>query len=116
MQAIEKEGKLIGLVGSLKKGGRQWLICDMISLDNEASLKATLTAACNLAHKQALEADPHEPIEKAALLVTPVMEPVVKNLGFFRDAYDFSLLIHKLDRTIAKEDVNPANWYVCATD
>ncbi len=114
--AVERNGELMGLVGSLHKGERQWLVCDILAADSKASLKATLCAACNLAHSQAIVADSPGSLEKVAVLVTPLMEPVIKDLGFYRDDYDFSLFTHTLDRTLAKEDVDPARWYVCATD
>ncbi|CAN5846367.1 hypothetical protein BH23GEM7_BH23GEM7_05920 [soil metagenome] len=113
---IEREGELVGLVASRQKGDRQWLICDVMFADAQESLRATLTAASNLAHEQARAADPAHPIHKAAVLATPVMEPVVRSLGFYRDDYDFPLVIHLLDKSIPRDEVAPSRWYVSAND
>jgi hypothetical protein len=114
--SIERNGEMVGLVASHQKGDRQWLVCDLLAADAEDSLRATLSAVCNLAHSKSVTADPEKPICKVAVLVTPVMEPVIRSLGFVRDAYDFPLVVHILDRTIAKEDVTPTRWYVSAND
>ncbi len=114
--ALERDGELVGLVASRHKGDRQWLICDMLCADAGESMHATLTAASNVAHEKSVMGGGKEVIHKVAVLTTPLMEPVVQDLGFVRDAYDFPFVIHILDRTIAVEDVNPSRWYVSAND
>jgi hypothetical protein len=114
--AIEREGELVGLVSSRQKGDRQWLICDVLFADAEESLRATLAAVGNLAHEKALAADPEKPIHKAAVLATPLMEPAVRSLGFYRDDYDFPIVVHILDKSISKEEIAPERWYVSAND
>lgn len=110
------DGSLAGLVAARRKGDRQWLICDMLFADAEDSLRATLSAAANVAHEQAISAKPGEEIIKVALLVTPPMQPVIESLGFKRDAYDFPIVVHVLDDSISVDDVSPAGWYVSAND
>jgi len=44
------------------------------------------------------------------------MEPVVRSLGFVRDAYDFPFVVHILDQTISIDDVAPPRWYISAND
>jgi hypothetical protein len=113
---VEKDGELMGLVASRAKGDRQWLVCDLLAVDGGPSLRATLAAAANLAHARALAAPPEAPIRKAAVLVTPVLEPAARELGFARDAYDFPLAVHVLDTRLPVEEVAPQRWYVSAND
>ena len=44
------------------------------------------------------------------------MEPIVRDLDFVRDAYDFPLVVHVLDSSLSKEDLNPSQWYFSAND
>lgn len=114
--AIERDGELVGLVASRRKGDRQWLVCDMLTADAGDSLRATLAAAANVAHEKSLAGEGDEAIHKVALLVTPALEAVVGEMGFRRDAYDFPLAVHVLDETIVPPDVAPSRWYVSAND
>ncbi|MEG3920194.1 hypothetical protein QUA07_13815 [Microcoleus sp. T3_A4] len=114
--AVEREGEMVGLVASQQRGDRQWLICDLLTADAEDSLRNTLSAVTNVAHCEAVIPDREKPIIKVAVLATPIMEPVVRRLGFVRDAYDFPLIVHILDPTIPNEDVAPTRWYISAND
>ncbi|HEV7903616.1 MAG TPA: hypothetical protein VGO96_07235, partial [Pyrinomonadaceae bacterium] len=99
------------------KGDRQWLVCDVLAADAGESMSATLSAACNVAHgKSVAAAESDEVIHKVAILTTPVIEPIVRDLGFARDDYDFPLAVHILDESIAPEKVAPSRWYVSAND
>jgi hypothetical protein len=113
---VERNGELIGLVASRPKGDKQWLICDLLSVDSGESLLATLAAACNLAHAHALAASPEHPIRKVAVLATSGLTPVLQRLGFAPDTYEFPLMVHVLDPTLAKDVVAPTRWYVSAND
>lgn len=115
--AIERGGELVGLTASRRrKGEEQWLVCDLLTSDNSDALRATLAATANLAHAKALEsAATDKPIRKMTALTTPLMEPVVRDLGFTRDAYDFPLVIHVLDPSL-KDHVHPSRWYISAND
>ncbi len=112
--SIERNGEMVGLVASRQKGARQWLVCDVLAAETGDSLRATLAAVCNFAHSENVAAE--EKLCKVAVLVTPIMEPVVRQLGFVRDAYDFPFVIHILNPSITKEDVAPERWYVSAND
>lgn len=113
---IERRGELVGLVASRHKGDRQWLICDLLFADADETLRATLAAACNLAHERAVAASPDAPLVKAAVLVTPVMERMASELGFVRDEYDFPMVVHILDRSLSRDELAPERWYVSAND
>src|ERR671933_123844 len=115
---VERHGEMVGLVASQQKGDgdRQWLVCDLLAADGEDSLRNTLIAVTNVAHSQAIIPDREKPIKKVAVLVTPIMEPVVRRLGFVRDAYDFPLVVHILDPTIPMDEVAPTHWYISAND
>ncbi|HEX8475262.1 MAG TPA: hypothetical protein VF666_14625 [Pyrinomonadaceae bacterium] len=115
--AIERDGELVGLVASRRKGDRQWLICDMLVTDDGDALRATLSAVTHVAHEKSLSVGVgEEAIHKVAVLATPLMEPTLKDLGFARDDYDFPIAIHILDESIKAEDVAPSRWYVSAND
>jgi hypothetical protein len=112
---LYRGGELVGLVASRQKGDRQWLICDLLAND-EASLRATLAAVCNLSHDRATGAPPETPIRKIAILSTPRLEPVLKEFGFERDDYDFPVLLEVLNPVVDKAEVAPDRWYFSAND
>lgn len=113
---VERGGELVGLVASRQKGDRQWLVCDLLAADAGPCLRATLAAACNLAHERAVAAPPDWPIRKVAILSTPVLEPVIRELEFVRDQYDFHVLIEVLNPVVEKAEVAPERWYFSAND
>ena len=110
--AVYRSGELAGLVASRAKGDRQWLVCDLLAADAGPSLHAALAAAANVANEESLVRD----LRKVAVLATPVIEPVVRELGFARDAYDFPIVTHVLDESLRREEVAPSRWYVSAND
>lgn len=114
--AVERDGELIGIVASRQKGDRQWLICDMLCADAGESMRATLAAASNVAHEKSLTGEGKKAIHKVAVLATPLMQPILQDLGFARDAYDFLVAVEILDKKIAAEDVAPARWYLSGDD
>jgi hypothetical protein len=112
---VERRGELVGLVASRAKGDAQWLICDILSADLGPSLRATIAAACNLAHSWT-PAAAERPLRKVGILATPALEPVLRELGFSRDVYDFPLVVHRIDDSVPASLVDPARWYVSAND
>jgi hypothetical protein len=115
--AVERGGELVGLTASRqRKNEEQWLVCELLAADAGDALRATLASVANVAHEKALASlSSAKPIRKVTLLVTPVMEPVIRSLGFVRDEYDFPLVVHVLDESL-KKFVNPERWYVTAND
>ena len=113
---VERDGEMVGLVASKQKGDRQWLICDLLTVDAQDSLRNTLIAVVNVAHSEAIIPDREKPIIKVAVLATPIMEPILSCLGFASDAYDFPLVVHILDPTISMDEVAPTHWYLSAND
>ncbi len=114
---VERAGELVGLTTSLHRSDdKQWVIGDLLTTGQDEVLQATLTAVVNLAHEQALMARPEAPINKVAVLVTPPMESALRALGFVPDHYKFSLVVDLLDKSIAREDILPARWYLSAND
>lgn len=114
--AIERGDELVGLVASRAKGDRQWLICDVLPADTGPALEATLKAVCNVAHAAAIDASPEKPIIKAAILATPMFQPVLQAIGFQRDSYDFTLGTHILSSSLKKRAIAPGRWYISAND
>ena len=94
----------------------------MLSADSGASLEATLRAAVNEANAVGLESQDGVPeesrfvIRKAAILVPPAFEPVLRELGFRRDSYTFPLVVHRVSPGLADADVAPEHWYLSAND
>lgn len=113
---VERDGELVGLVASRRKGDRQWLVCDILAADLGDALRATLAAVTNLAHERARTAPADQPLIKVSLLVTPRMEPVVRELGYERHEYRFPLALQVLDPTISAAELDLARWYVSAND
>lgn len=114
--AVEREGKLAGLVASREKGDRQWLICDLLAIDDGPALRATLAAAVNAGHEESVAREGANELRKVGVLATSVMEPVVGSLGFVRDEYDFPLVVQVLDKSLHADEVKPERWYVSAND
>jgi hypothetical protein len=114
---VERGGELVGIAAARRKGDRQWLLCDVLAVDAGDAMRETILAAVNLGHERALEAaGTAKPIHKIAGLATPPLEPALRALGFVRDAYDFPLVVHVLDPSLTKHDIDPARWYVSAND
>jgi len=114
--AVRRGGELVALVASRAKGDRQWLVCDLLAADAGPSLHAALAAAANVAHEESLVRTGELEIRKVAVLATGLLEPVVRGLGFARDAYDFPIVTHVLDDSLRREEVAPSRWYVSAND
>jgi hypothetical protein len=114
--AVRRGGELAALVASRAKGDRQWLVCDLLAADAGPSLRAALAAAANVAHEESLVRTGDKEIRKVAVLATSALEPVVRDLGFTRDAYDFPIVTQVLDGSLRPEEVAPARWYVSAND
>src|ERR1043165_2855153 len=114
--AIKREGELVGLVASREKGDRQWLICDVLAADDGPALRATLAAAVNVGHEEAVARAGANELRKAGVLATSVMDPVIRELGFVRDEYDFPLVVQPLDKSLQADDLKPERWYVSAND
>ncbi len=90
------------------------MFCDLLAADAE-SLRAILIAACNAANEYLLQ-NPEKPLDKAAILTTELLLPTVESLGFYRDKYDFPLVIQTLDASFAKEQITPSRWQASAND
>ena len=113
---VWRGAELKAVVACRQKGDRQWLVTDVIFADTEESLRAALAAAINLGSDRSDAADRDKPILKVAVLATAVMEPVLKEFGFYRDKYDFPLVIQILSPELSVESVDPSRWFVSAND
>jgi hypothetical protein len=112
---VVRDCALAGLIASKRqKEDRQWLLCDVLAADTGDALKATLTAGTLVADERA-RAWP-EKIAKVAILKTSAMHAHLQHLSFTRDAYDFPMVVHTLDSSLARSTVAPENWYVSAND
>lgn len=113
---VERPGELVGLIAAQAKGDRQWLLCDLLTADNDESLRATLITACQVADRRARSAPAEQPLRKAAILATPLMQPILSELGFQPDNYKFPFVVHPFDEAVTKAAVAPEKWYVSAND
>lgn len=96
----------------------QWLINDVVTTSGTQTLTQTLKAACRSAHV-AYTAKKQKPGKnyKIALLATPLLEQEVKQLGFYKDDYEFTLAVHLLNqKRFSKTDVAPRYWHLSAKD
>jgi hypothetical protein len=114
---VRKQDKVIGLFVFIHKpNDKQWLICDLISIDHGDNLASTLRAAC-VTIQEKMFSLVNDPAMKIAILATPLIEEKVKHLGFTKYDYDFTLAIHILNKQlITKDRVAPGCWYVSAND
>lgn len=118
MTGVYQNDRLIGVFSlRYKPEGYQWMIGDLLSFDNSETLKLTLQAACLEAKKEYLQVD-SEPDKsyKTAILATPLIEEIVKDIGFYKESYQFVLAVHLLDKQLSKKEVAPENWYVSDSD
>ena len=111
---LERNEELVGLVCS-RPVGRQWLICDVLATDEDAT-RATLMAVANLAHAKAREPELPHPIVKTSILAIPALQPALASLGFQSAKYQIDLGVRVLDPSIELEDVDPARWYLSQDD
>lgn len=125
LMGVSYQSRLVGMFASmLKSKDKQWLILDLLSEDGEESLEMTLTAAVLYANQQYLSLPEEErglpkeerSFKKVALLAPPLMQPVLEKIGFSKEKYDYPVLIHLFDPTIAPEEVAPDRWYFSAND
>lgn len=117
--AVRREEQIIGVfVFIYKQKDNQWLICDMIVKDKTENLLTTLTAACYIIQKKAIENNNgNEPMGKIAILATPAIENAVTKLEFQKDNYHFTLAVHVLNNEMTdSKNIAPINWYISAND
>jgi hypothetical protein len=114
---IVHQERLTGVVASLySEPDKQWLICDILA-ENEEALEVTIKAACNQAIKFRDSLPPfNDTLRKVAILATPKIEKVISRLQFYKDIYDFSVVIHILDPESEMDKLNPQRWYLTAND
>jgi hypothetical protein len=114
---ILNNGRLAGLCACLySEPDKQWLLNDILAEDEE-TLEIVIKAACNEAglFKLSLK-DSGDTVRKVAILVTPLIEKVVSRLSFYKDNYDFSVVIHILNSKFKKKELAPQRWYFSAND
>jgi hypothetical protein len=116
---VKHNNRAIGLfVFVYKQKDKQWLICDLLSIDKNESLATTLEAACFTIQQEvkAVEAADNFP-GKIAILATPAIEAIVTRQGFDKNDYHFTLAVHILNKDgLDKKNIAPENWYVSAND
>ena len=115
---VRRNGELRGLASCRMKGDRQWTISDMLTADADESLRATLMGAVRegAGHSDDESSEPDQRPVKAAVLATPLMQPVLAQLGFTRDNYQFPFVVQRLDPALTDAEIDPRGWYVAATD
>lgn len=115
---VLKNNILIGFSASFyRREDKQWLICDMIVKDQEAlciTVRAHYQQA--LMFKKTLPEDEHDRLEKLAILATPAIQQITKEMGFKKDNYNFPMIVHIIDSKLNANTVKPELWYVGAHD
>jgi hypothetical protein len=117
---VERSGELVGLALVFLRWN-QWQIADILSADLDESLRSILTVIANFAdeHRRLPVPDKNKKVDetkKAGLLVTPAMEAAVSSVGFREEKYDFPLFVHRLDPSLAVEEIAPIKWYCSQND
>ena len=116
--AITNDSRLIGFAVFIYKDViKGIIICDVLAEDEEAlalTIKVTCASASGFRH--ALPEKEQANCEKVSILATPLIENIVKQLGFEKNKYRFSLAVHVLGKGLSKKELNPERWYVSAND
>ena len=97
---------------------RQLIIGDLLTLDNNSKLLLTLRAACYAAQDEfaRIRKDLND-LFKVSILATTLIEEKIKEIGFKKDNYYFTLAIQLLDKiNFSKADVAPDQWQINAND
>lgn len=97
---------------------QQYLISDLLAIDDSEALRTTLVAVCNLARELSFADDPTRPMLKICLLgSSPCIQPILQELGFERDPhYTYPLLVHNLDPALSPNEIAADRWYLTAND
>jgi hypothetical protein len=93
------------------------IICDLLAEDKEV-LKLIIQVTCSKAYDLKLTLPEEDQIkcEKVSILATPLIEKIVAEMGFVKNKYKFSLVVHVLSKELSKKEVSPERWYVSAND
>lgn len=115
---VKQNNQVAGLfVFVYKQKDQQWLICDLLSIDKNESLSVVLEAACFTIQQEVKAGITGNYSGKIAILATPAIEAIVKQQGFEKNDYHFTLAVHVLNKDgIDKKNIAPENWYVSAND
>ncbi|HYH16504.1 MAG TPA: hypothetical protein VD794_14845 [Flavisolibacter sp.] len=118
MKGVYCKNQLLGIFTlDNTKYRRQWLICDLLTINNADKLTLTLKAASNAAYFEYLKQEPDpDQFYKVAILATPTIEKKVMQLGFLKDDYSFTLAVQLLDNSFDKSTVSPKLWHISAND
>jgi hypothetical protein len=110
--AVTRGDELVAFALGRAKGVGQWLVEDLIAVDDEAAEAALAGVLREAATRSA--ADPR--LTKVGILANHDLQPVLGRLGFRRDDYDFLLAVHRLSDELSQAEIAPERWYVTADD
>ncbi len=116
---VYKNEELSGLFACTKKlKDKQWLLSDILYSDADVGFYTVLKAACYWINQQTHKLGDEEraAIQKIGILGTETMEPALKKLGFYEENYQFTFVIHILNKNLSKKELTPKHWYVSAND
>jgi hypothetical protein len=111
LEGIARHGELVAIVASRAHGDRQWMVEDLLAVDDDA-FRAAITS---VVHAAAAESADRE-LRKVGALVVPSTERAFAGCGFAADDFTFNVLSLPLTATLSAEDVDPARWHLTPND
>jgi hypothetical protein len=113
---VFRKDQLIGVFTLLyKTDGHQWIIGDLLLTDDSTN-DIVIRAAANTANGEYLKDHSKDTSYKTSVLVTPVIEKLVKANGFQKENYQFTFAVQLLDQSPELKKARPENWYISAND
>ena len=119
LKGVYNASRLIGVYTlHFKPQECQWVIGDLLTLNNDEKLMLTLQAACYATQHELLQTQTEiDKSYKLAILATPVIEEKLKVIGFEKENYNFNLAVHVLDKKgFSKSDISTEKWCIGAND
>jgi hypothetical protein len=111
IEGVRRDGELVAVVASRAQGDRQWLVEDLLAVDDRAKA-AALAAVVRTAQEESGVRE----LRKVGALVTPGLESASAQTGFAPDDFTFNLLVNPIDRAYPVEEIQPERWYVSPND
>jgi hypothetical protein len=119
LKGVYNASQLIGVYSlHFKPQEHQWIIGDILTLNNEEKLMITLQSACNAAQHELLQSKTDTGKDfKLSILSTSLLEEKLKVIGFDKENYNFTFAVHLLDKKrFSKSDVSTEKWLIGAND
>jgi hypothetical protein len=110
LRGIRRKGTLVAVAASRGHGDRQWLVEDVLAVD-EIARAASLAVILRTAREEARQRD----IRKVGALAVPALQPALAGFHFVDDAFTFHAFVQPLQEC-PPSAVDPVRWYLTPDD